>query len=137
MTSTSRWASGTRLPSLLRTRRRRPGSVGNGDKLGRIACPPRSIDNVDLLPKHPFDSGNGLQNAAAMPVATIKDTAFAPVSQILERGHMSQDQVRHMNIVPNTGAVWRIVISPEDLHVIVDAEGRAHQRLQEVSRGRV
>src|SRR3954452_6339491 len=95
-----------------------PGETGIGDQTRRIALPSGRIDQVELAARDALHRRDDLQHRESAAIAQVERTPALLLVQELKRRDVRLAQIHHMNVVPNTRAVWRVVIPPEDMRCL-------------------
>src|SRR6516164_847247 len=98
-----------RLPSECGT-----DSVAGGHDLCRVARPPRCKLDLQVDARDTLDGVNHVQHRKATAVTAIERRGSAAVAQIGERITMRGNEIGHMNVIPDAGAVRRRVVGAKD-----------------------
>ena len=78
-----------------------------------------AIDDIrDLDAVHAFKGFHELQNAVALPCSTVVHCETTVVLDRLESVYVASGEVHGVNVVPDAGAIWCVIVVPEDVQLL-------------------
>src|SRR5262245_15254022 len=103
------------------------------DKRRRIARTTARNRNGEIASAGAPYGVDDLENRRAATIAAVERCTGPAVSQIGKRRRMRVDQIAHVNVVANAGAIRRGIVRAENFHFWTLADGRFAGDLDEVS----